>query len=184
MTSTAPMLDVVRLLAVQFAAFQAVLLLVSGVHKLIRPERLRTAAHEFAGVPRRFAPFALGVVALAELLACLLLWTPSYRGVGGALAALIWGLYLALILRAIAQGRRNVDCGCTFGVAQHPLGLFQVSRNALLAGMAFLVTAESAAGGAGPIIASQILAAFALLALYGALDQVMALMPPRGGELL
>jgi hypothetical protein len=37
---------------------------------------------------------------------------------------------------------------------------------------------------AGPVVASQILAALALTALYGALEQVMALTPPRGGVLL
>ena len=64
--------------------------------------------------------------------------------VGGALAVLIWGGYLALILRAIAQGRRDVDCGCTFGAAQRPLGVFQVARNVVLTGAALLVAASSA----------------------------------------
>jgi hypothetical protein len=35
-----------------------------------------------------------------------------------------------------------------------------------------------------PVTASEVLAACALLALYGALDQVMALQPLRRGELL
>jgi len=97
---------------------------------------------------------------------------------------LIWGGYLALILRAIAQGRRDVDCGCTFGVTHRPLGVFQVVRNVVLTGLALMVAAGSAAGVTGPIVASQILAAVVLLTLYGVLDQVMALTPPRGGELL
>jgi hypothetical protein len=50
--------------------------------------------------------------------------------------------------------------------------------------MAVLVAAGSAATVTGPLAPSQILAAFALLALYGALDQVMALTPLRTGELL
>ena len=103
---------------------------------------------------------------------------------GGALALLIWGGYLWLILRAIAQGRRDVDCGCTFGAAHRPLGAYHVARNAVLTGAAVLVTAGSAAGVSGPVIAPQILAALVLFALYGALDQVMALTAPRGGELL
>jgi hypothetical protein len=77
-----------------------------------------------------------------------------------------------------------VACGCTFGATQRPLGVFQVLRNGVLVCAALLVAVGSAASDTGPVIASQILAAFALLALYGALDQVMALTPPRRGELL
>jgi hypothetical protein len=184
MTAAASLLGVMRLLVVQFAAFEAVLLLASGLHKMIRRDRARAVVREFAGVPRNFARFAVLAVALLELLASLLLWMPTTRAVGGMLAALIWGGYLGLILRAIAQGRRNVDCGCTFGATQHPLGAFQVARNMMLTGVALLVAAGSAAGATGSVVASQILAALVLLALYGALDQVMALTPPRSGELL
>jgi hypothetical protein len=178
------MLGVLQSLVIQFAAFEAVLLLGSGVHKMIRRDRTQGAVHELAGVPRRFAPFAAVVVAVAELLASLLLWAPPYRVMGGALAVLIWGGYLALILRAIARGRRDVDCGCTFGAVQRPLGVYHVARNTVLTGVAVLVAAGCAAGVSGPVVASQILAALVLFALYGALDQVMALTPPRSGELL
>ena len=91
--------------------------------------------------------------------------------------------YLWLILRAIAQGRRDADCGCSFGAGQRPLGAYHVARNAGLTGAALLVAA-GAASATGPVIASQILAALALLALYGALDEVMSLTAPRAGALL
>jgi uncharacterized membrane protein YphA (DoxX/SURF4 family) len=180
MAAAASIFGIMESLAVQCAAFQAALLLASGLHKLVRRHRTRTVVHEFAGVPRHLAPFAVAAAAAAELSAGLLLLTPSLRAAGGAVAALIWGIYLWLIVRAIAQGRRDVDCGCTFGVARRPLGAYQVTRNGILTGMALLVMAVSAAG---PVTATQIVAAFALLALYGALDQVMALQPLRPGEL-
>ena len=180
----ASMPDVVQWLIVQLAAFLAALLLASGLHKLIRPRRIESVVHEFAGVPSRLAPTAVVLAAAVELLAGILLWTPSLRAAGGALAVLIWGGYLFLILRAIAQGRRAVDCGCSFGAAQRPLGPYQVVRNAVLIGAASLVAAGAAANATGPVLGSQIIAAFALLALYGALDQVLTLMPPRAGELL
>jgi hypothetical protein len=183
MTPAALLPEVVRLLAVQLAAFLALLLMASGVHKYIRRDQTQAVVHEFAGVPRYLAPFAVLVVASLEVLASLLLWTPSYRAAGAALAVLICGGYLSLILRAIAQGRREVDCGCTFGVTRRPLGLFQAARNGALTCAALLVAAVSAAGASGPVIGSQILAAFALLALYGALDQVMALTPPRSADM-
>jgi hypothetical protein len=182
---TAPsMLGVIQQLVLQLAAFQALLLLASGLHKLARRGRTQSVIHDFAGVPRYLAPAAGVAVAVTEMLSGMLLWTPSHRAVGGALAVLIWGGYLALILRAIAQGRRDVDCGCTFGGTQHPLGVFQTMRNGVLVCVALLVTAGSAAGVTGPVTASQILAALSLLALYGALDQVMALTPLRRGESL
>jgi len=188
MMSAASTAGVMALLAAQLAAFLALILLASGVHKLIRRDRSQAVVREFAGVPRVLAPLTVLAVAVTELLAGLLLLTPAYRAVGGVLAALIWAAYLGLIVRAIAQGRRDADCGCTFGIAHRPLGAFQVTRNAVLVVMGALVSGGallslgSTAG--GPAIASQLLAALALAALYGALEQVMALTPPRGGVLL
>jgi Methylamine utilisation protein MauE len=184
MIGAATMLGVFQSLVIQLAAFEAVLLLASGLHKMLRRERSQAAVRELAGVPRHLAPAAVVAVAAAELLASLLLWMPSYRAAGGTLAVLIWGGYLALILRAIARGRRDVDCGCTFGAAQRPLGAYHVARNGVLTGVAVVVAAGFAAGASDSVLASQILAALVLFALYGALDQVMALTPPRSGELL
>lgn len=177
-------MGVAQLLVVQMAVFLAALLLAAGLHKLIRREHLRSVIQEFAAVPARLAlPAVLGV-ALAEMVTGVMLWWPAYREAGGALAALLWGGYLLLILRAIAQGRRDVDCGCTFGAAQRPLGTYQVARTAVLTGVALLVALCAARTAAGPAAASQMLAACTLVALYGALDQVMVLAAPRGGELL
>ena len=194
MMSAASAGGVMALLAQQLAAFLALLLLASGLHKLLRRGRAQSVMREFAGLPRTLAPIAVIAVAAAEGIAGVMLLTPTYRAQGGAVAALIWAAYLGLILRAMAQGRRDVDCGCTFGTAHPPLGAFQVARNAALAAMAALVAIGGmmavgvpAAMGLtvdGSVIASRILAALTLAALYGALEQVMALRPPRGGVLL
>jgi hypothetical protein len=184
MTAAASTAGVFELLAAQLAAFQAALLLASGLHKLLRHARTRAVVHEFAGVPRSLAPFAVSAAVAAEMLAAGLLCTAAHRGAGGVLAALIWSAYLALILRSIARGRRDVDCGCTFGGARRLLGAYAVVRNLALAAMAAAVALDSTSAAAVPVIGSQILAALALLALYCALDQAMALTPPRFGELL
>src|ERR1700722_4021665 len=183
MAPAASNLGVAQWLIVQLAAFLAALLWASGLHKLIRRDRARTVVHEFAGVPRRLAAFVVGPAAATEIRAGVLLWMPGSRAAGGALAALIWGGYMWLILRAIAQGRRDADCGCSFGDGQRPLGAYHVARNAGLTGAALLVAA-CAAGATGSIMATQILAALALLALYGALDEVISLTAPRAGALL
>jgi hypothetical protein len=191
------MLGVGGLLASQLAVFLALLLAASAVHKGLRFAYTQRVAHEFANVPRTAAAGAVLAVMLGELSAGILLAVPASRPIGALLAASIWGGYLGLILRAIAAGRRDVDCGCSFGTAgsgtaglgaagsltaRHPLGGFEVVRNALL-----VISALFAAGAAvrlpAPVAASQVLAALALLALYGALDQVMTLQPLRRGAI-
>ena len=184
MTSGASLLGILQALAVQLAAFMAALLLASGLHKLTRRRRIQAAINELVGLSRRLAPLVAGAVAAAELLAGGLLLTSSHRAIGAALAVTIWGAYLLLILRAIVQGRLDIDCGCTFGAARHPLRSYHVARNAVLTGIALLVAVVPAPGTSVPLAAAQILAALGLLALYGALDQVMALQPLRSGEVL
>jgi hypothetical protein len=179
--SEATLIGTLRALTAQFAAFEALLLIVSAGHKAVKWSYSRGVVLEFAKVPAALAAAVLAGVALVESIAGAMLMVPAYRTVGGLLAGSIWTLYLALIVRAIAQGRRDADCGCSFGPTRRPLGWFQVSRNALLLAVAAIVTGVSAVGGSVAVEGSQMLAACALLALYGALDQVMALQPLRSG---
>jgi Methylamine utilisation protein MauE len=181
--AAASMPGVDQILAAQLAALLALLLAVSAAHKWWRWQHTVGVARDFAGVPRAAAPAAALSVGLAEFLAAGLLCLPAYRVLGALLAASILTVYLALIARALIAGRRDIDCGCSFGRARHALGAFEVARNAVLAAMALFVAASAARG--GPAIApSQALAAAALLALYGALDQVMGLQPMRKGAVL
>ena len=173
----------VQAFAVQMAAFQAMLLAASAVHKAARWTHSRDVLRQFAGVPGILAGPALGAATAAEFAAGAMLMVPAHRTAGAVLAALIWTLYLALIVRAIVQGRRDVDCGCSFGPTSRPLGSFQIGRNLVLASLAAFIAWESAAGTV-PTQGTFILGGLALLALYGALDQVMALQPLRSGELI
>ncbi len=172
-----------RILAAQLAAFLALLLAASAAHKWLRWEHTRAVVREFAGVPSAVTPAAALAASLAESAAAVLLFLPDYRVLGALLAASILTVYLALIARSLLAGRRDVDCGCSFGPGRHALGAFEAVRNAVLLVLAFFVAA-SAARGAPAIAASQVLAAVALLALYGALDQVMGLQPMRRGAVL
>jgi hypothetical protein len=173
-----------QLLASQSAAFMAVLLIASSAHKLIRRTRIQAVVQQFAGVPPGLSAYAVAAVLLVEMLAGVLLIVPAQRATGAVLAALIWGAYLGLILRAIAQGRRDVDCGCSFGARLRPLGAFQLSRNAVLCSLAAAVVAVSAGNGSSAMPASQLLGALTFLALYLAIDQAMVLRPMRSGEVL
>jgi hypothetical protein len=181
--SAASMHDIDQVLAAQFAAFLAVLLAASAAHKWWRWDHTLGVVRDFAGVPGAAAPAVTATVGVVEWLAAALLFFPSYRVLGALLAATILTVYLALIARSLSAGRRDVDCGCSFGPARHSIGAYEVGRNAVLAAVALFVAASAARG--GPVIAlSQVLAAAAMLVLYGALDQVMGLRPMRRGVAL
>ncbi len=183
------LVGVVQSFAAQIATFQAMLLAASAVHKAARWTRSRNVMRQFAGVPGVLAGTSLGVATIMELAAGALLMVPAYRTTGAALAAFIWTSYLALIVRAIVEGRRDLDCGCSFGPTSRPLGSFHIVRNLVLAALAVFIAWVSAIGVAVPAHGTfaqgtVVLGGLALLALYGALDQVMALQPLRSGELI
>ena len=178
------MIETGQVLAAQLAVFQALLLAASAVHKASTWSRSLGVMRQFGGVPSSLARAALGSVIASEIVAALLLLVSPYRAAGAILAAALWTVYLALILRAILQNRRDLECGCSFGPSSRPLGQFQLLRNGVLAGMAIGIAAVSTVAGGVSLELSQVLGGVALLALYGALDQVMALQPLRSGELL
>ena len=178
------MIETGQVLAAQLAVFQALLLAASAVHKAAAWSRSLAVMRQFGGVPRSLSSTALGTVIASEFVAALMLLIPAYRTAGAILAATLWTVYLGLILRAILQNRRDLECGCSFGPSSRPLGAFQLVRNALLTAMAVGIAGMSAVAGGVSVELSQMLGGVALLALYGALDQVMALQPLRSGELL
>jgi hypothetical protein len=188
MLREASMIETGQVLAAQLAVFQALLLAASAAHKASTWSRSLEIMRQFGGVPRSLVSTASGAVIASEFLASLLLFMPSYRAAGAILAAALWSVYLGLILRAILQNRRDLECGCSFGLpsgaSSRPLGVFQLGRNAVLTAMAVGIASMSSVAGGVPVDGSQVLGAVALLALYGALDQVMALQPLRSGELL
>lgn len=176
-------MTIVSILAAQLAAFTGLLLAASALHKVWRRQEILRVVREFAGVPRAAAPAAALAAGIAECAAAVLLFAPSTRVPGALLAASIWTGYLALIMRSVLAGRRDVDCGCSFGVGRHALGGFEVTRNVVLAVIALYVAASSLEGGPA-VTASQVLGAVALLSLYVAFDQLRALQPMRTGAML
>lgn len=177
------MRDIGSILAAQLAAFIGLLLAASALHKWSRWQQTLRVVREFAGVPRAAAPAAALGAALAESIAAVLMFAPSSRALGALLAASIWTGYLALIVRSLLAGRREVECGCSFGAKQHALGGFEVARNVVLSVMALGVAVVSLREGPA-VAASQLLGAVAMLALYLALDQLRGLQPMRRGAVL
>ena len=174
---------VIQMLMAQVAAFAALLLIASAGHKIVNWPQLQPVLRQLAGVPAPLtAPLLAGAVC-GEVVAGVLLVVPPVRAGGALLATAIWSAYLVLILRAIFAGRHDIDCGCSFGAAKRPLGGFQAVRTAVLVVIALLVAVAAGRGDGLRIEGSQALGACALLALYLALDQAMALPPLRGGGL-
>jgi uncharacterized membrane protein YphA (DoxX/SURF4 family) len=175
------MRPVVALIAAPITLFMAILLMASCAHKLFDFKRARDSAELFAGVPPSMAGAAAGAISIVELIAGALLVIPAQRMVGAALAAAVWTEYGFLMIRAISQGRSAVDCGCSFGSGHTELGLFQIVRNGVLVTLAAVSAAGPSVGWDASLISWQIMEALTLLALYGALDQVMNLKPLRSG---
>ena len=152
------------------AAFLAVLLIVSAAHKALDRRRMAGSVDALLGVGGGLAGVALGCAALAELAAGVALILPTTRLIGAVAAAVIWSAYLRLILRAVDEGRADIDCGCTFGRRSAPLGMFDAARNLTLVALA----AGTAAGAAhAPMVgATEVLAGLGLFTLYMALEQV------------
>jgi len=187
------------LLETELAWFMALLLAGAALHKLFARARARRAAGELLRVSLRGAGVAAAAAIAIEIAASLCLGYAPWRGVGASLAAALWAVYLGLICRAIISGRKELDCGCSFAKAHRPLGRWQILRTACLSLLAAALAAlayhpgvyaydpaafsASAAGFGLAAFTSEALAALALLALYAALDHVLALAPPRAGAL-
>jgi hypothetical protein len=179
---------VVQIAIAQLASFASFLLLAAAVHKLSDRARAARAVTELTGLSEPLAKFAALGLSAGELIASIGLWIAPVRFDAALLAALIWSGYFVFLLQAVASGRSDVDCGCSFGAAHRPLGLFQLLRAGVLA-LLGLVIALSAAIAPGSLaydasaaaIGTQLFAGIALLALYAALDQVMTQQPLRAG---
>lgn len=177
--------------AAQIGAFLSLLLLVSAAHKILRRARALRAAQDLGGIRRGAAAWIVAALAAAEAGAGLSLWTSAGRTAGAWLAASIWSVYFAALLRAVSAGRSNVDCGCSFGEAQRALGGFHWMRALVLALLCVFVALSSArdpgaAARAWSIadLATRLVAGFGMIAVYGALDQLTALRPLGTGEAL
>jgi hypothetical protein len=188
MNGTVSALPVAQIAIAQIASFASLLLVAAGLHKLKAPADTARAMHGLTGLPLPRAARAVTAIAAAELAAAAGLWFAPARFAAALLAALLWGGYFVFLVRAVAAGRRDVDCGCSFSAAHRPLGAFQLWRAAVLTGIAVMVALGAAlAPGAVPYVvgigalATQLLAGLGLLALYVALDQLMAIQPLRAG---
>jgi hypothetical protein len=188
MTPAVSLTLVAQLAIAQVGAFASFLLVASGAHKLADRARASLAVAALTGLGSARARQAALLLAVLELIAGAGFWLPPLRLDAALLAVLVWSGYFVFLLQAVAGGHTAIDCGCSFAPGHAQLGRFEVLRAGALALLA-MVLACSAGIAPGALayevgaaaVATQVLAGLALLALYVALDQVMALKPLRGG---
>ena len=102
-------------------------------------DKLRTP-RAFAGILRDYhilpavlvAPAAAVVIAL-EAFVTLAIWWPPLRAAAAVTGLLLLTGYALAIALNLVRGRREIDCGCSFGGTGEPLSWALPLRNAVLA---------------------------------------------------
>lgn len=137
---------------------------------------------EFAGIVRDYRIAPQGVVAplaaiiiLAEAAIAAGLLTPSTRAAAGLGAGLLLLVYGGAIAFNLARGRRDIDCGCSFGGAGERLTSALVVRNLALAVLALALAAPTGERALGPLdYASAAIFALTAAALYALFERLRA----------
>jgi Methylamine utilisation protein MauE len=151
--------------------FLSLLLALSAAHKLSAPERAGVAAAKLAGAQTAFgAPLGYAAAAIEAAAALALLFAES-RLVGAVLAAMLWTAYAVLLTRRIGT---RLDCGCSFGRGEKPVSPALVARAAALA----VLAGVAAVLPVSPFSPETLFAASGFLALYLALDALLAIPHP------
>ncbi len=159
----------------ELALFLALLLAVSAGHKIVAHQRLGEAAARLAGVPQSLGPLVSNAAAAVELAAGLALLFPGTRPIGALIAAVLWSGYALLLARRIGS---RLDCGCSLKRSEKLITTLYPARAALLAAFAILVAFLPAP----PATLLTPFAAAALLALYFAADELIAIPRPAWSE--
>ncbi len=111
-----------------------------------------SAFEEFVGIVRNYgiAPenlahaVAIGAVAAEAVVAAGMVF-PLSRAAAALGAAGILATYGAAIAFNLSRGRRDIDCGCSFGESREQLSSMLVARNTALAIAALVATAPVSA---------------------------------------
>jgi hypothetical protein len=155
------------------AIFLAGVLAVSAAHKALAPIRLAEAASRLTKLPAPIGQLLLVLTGGVEAVAALCLVFPATMAVGAMMAATLWSTY------ALALWRRHgevLDCGCDLIARPRPVGLGQILRPAVLAGVAVLVSALPMA--VRTPLPETLLAAVGFFTLYLGASEILAIPRP------
>ena len=151
--------------------FLALVLALSSAYKLLKRERLATAAARLTGLPLSGGALASLSAAALEATSSLAIVLPETRAIGALIAAVLWLGYAALLAGHLGQ---SLDCGCSLASREKPVSLALVAKATGLAALALLVACVPA----GPYSIVAPFAALGIFVLYLALDELLALPRP------
>jgi len=168
-------------LVVLIVALALALLFVAGAaEKVLRFGAFREIVDHYQLMPTPAAPFAAGILVIAEAAAALAaLWAAfAAPALTLTLPAGLLLLYAAAMAINLMRGRSHIDCGCVgFGAARPSISWALVLRNIALGAVALGVALAPVSGrplGAADLI-SGIGALLALPLLYIAFEQFAAI---------
>jgi len=122
------------------------------MHKLASARRFVAVLKGYRVIPEVLVNPVAVLVICAETFAVVGIWWPESRAWAAAVAVALLATYAVAIGINLARGRREIDCGCSFGAAEQPLSPALLIRNALLmlpcAGAGLAVTAPLESVGA------------------------------------
>lgn len=103
-------------------------------HKLHDPRAFRRTLAAYRVLPRPLVTSVGALVIAIEGGVAVAFWVPGCEAVAAAVGAAMLLVYAAAIGMNLARGRRDLDCGCSFGRRGQPISPALVARNAVLAG--------------------------------------------------
>lgn len=167
------------------ALLVAGIFLPSAASKLRALDELEGIVADYRLLPEALVRPAARALPAAEILAGGLVLVPPLRPLGGALAIGLLLLFAAAMAVNLARGRSEIDCGCYIGRQKERIGWGLVARNLVLVLLALPLLAGGGAAAPGLLdLATILLAAGSLLALYAAYSRLAGLAPiarPRRG---
>jgi hypothetical protein len=151
----------------------AALLAAAAWHKARDLSRFAAAFDAYQLMPNGAGRVAAPLLIAVEASAALGLLAPASRFEAGIAAAVLFTAYGAAIAFNLALGRRDIDCGCRFGIGASKISSSLVLRNAGLAAASLVAAMPAAARPLGAFdFVSIALAAAAAAALYAGFDAV------------
>jgi uncharacterized membrane protein YphA (DoxX/SURF4 family) len=165
-------------IATTIRAALALLFAAAASHKLRAPAHFVATVRNYRLLPPLLAPATAALLVSAEVVAAVLLATGMGRPMGAAMAAGLFALYAMAVATNLLRGRRHIDCGCTAPGAARTIHAGLVWRNGVLVLVALALLAPEGVRPLGWLDVVTIAAAVAaLVALYAALDRLLANAP-------
>jgi hypothetical protein len=104
----------------------------AALHKVRAPREFATVLRNYRLLPDGLVEATTVLVICVETFAALGIWWADMRREAAACAMALLVVYSLAILANLSRGRREIDCGCSFGGSGQPLSPALLARNALL----------------------------------------------------